>query len=123
MSNTFWRALCYVTAAFGFALVGYLCWLGLSWSSAMELVVGGFMFFCWSFLLPRYRGWARWQVYLVAAAWSLAVYVVIVRVGAANLHGEAHVPAFMTAVAPYVFGIVPLLIIWVPRMVMSSFKD
>jgi hypothetical protein len=112
-----------VSVAFGFALVGYLCWIGLSWSSAIELVIAGFLFFCWSLLLPRYKGAERWPVYLTVAAWSIVVYVVIVRVAAANLHGDTSVPAFMVVVAPFVFGIVPLSLIWVPRMVMSSFED
>jgi hypothetical protein len=121
MGNKFWLALGYVTAAFGFALVGYLCWQGLPWSSAIELVIAGLLFFWWSFQAPGYRGrWARWQVYLAVAAWNIAVYIVIVRVGAANLHGKASVPAFMTLAAPYVFGIVPLLIIWVPRIVIDK---
>jgi hypothetical protein len=122
MGNKFWLALGYVSVAFGFALVTYVCWQILSWSS-VELVIAGFIVFCWSFLLPRYQGAARWRVYIASAVWSIVVYVEIVRVAAANLHGDTSVPAFMVAVAPFVFGIVPLSLIWVPRMVMSSFKD
>jgi hypothetical protein len=114
MSNKFWLTLCYATAIFGFIWVGMTSWQVDGWRIAIELAPTGVGIFMLTF--QRHQGWMKWGMYLIVAAWSGVVYVLFAGLAITNVWQGKPATDVMTAIVPFVFGAIPLIIIWGSRI-------
>lgn len=113
------RWICGACIVFAFFLIG---WESLQIMNGWEVVgtiVLGVLFFGQTI---SYRNASfRWLIWLVAGVWSLGVFTTFVLVAQRTQLSTHNIPTWMQLATPFVFGLVPLVILWGARAAIPTY--
>lgn len=109
------RGLCCFCMAVGFFVIAVAESQIADWYAAIAVVVTCMLFYSFSFSPITKR---RLSLKIISVCWSVYTYLIVTMSGAINIgaHAPHGVPGWMQSTAPFVYGLVPLVLLWGMRL-------